>query len=141
MRTGDRGFTLLEVMIATVMLVILAMTLAACLGAAVTADSVSRDTERSTLAVQQVIEGMMELDYGDALAQDGTAILTTQSISLKISATETIHGLMLVEVYACRPSTPQTLSTLASMTMAQVKALPAAAGSQVRVLTYYASLN
>ncbi len=141
MRARTGGFTLIEVMIATVMIVILAMTLAACLGAACSADSASRDKARSTLAIQQVLEGMLDLQYGDVLAEDGTAILTSQTIAIKISAQESLPGLILIEVYACRPQTPQTLSALASMTMAQVKALPAIQGSQVRMLTYCASLN
>jgi hypothetical protein len=47
-------------------------------------------------------------------------------------------GMILVEVYAFRPTPPRTAAELAAMTMAQVKQLPAAAGSTVRVITYRA---
>jgi hypothetical protein len=141
MRARTGGFTLVEVMIAMVTIVMLAMTLAACLGAACAADSASRDKMRSAFACQQAMEEMLSLDWGDTLAQDGTAILTSEGVAVKVSAQLASPGLILIEVYAFRPQTPLTLSSLGAMSMTQAKALPAMQGSQVRVLTYYACLN
>jgi hypothetical protein len=62
-------------------------------------------------------------------------------VAVKISAIEVMVGMTQVEVYACRPQPPQTLASLGAMTMAQVKALPAAKGTPVRLLTYRALLN
>lgn len=135
---GDSGFSLIEVVIAMVMLVILAMGMASSLGAAFMADAVARDTARSAHAAQQVLEELQPLQYADVLGEDGTAALTPQGVAVKISAHEAMVGMIMVEVFACRPTPPRSLADLGAMSMAQVKRLPAAPGSQVRVITYRA---
>ena len=138
-RAREAGYTLLEVVIATVMVVILAMGLAGAMGTAFMADAAARDTAQSTHAAQQVLEELQDLSYHDVLAQDGTAMLTARGVAVKISAHETMVGMITVEVYACRPSPSRTLGDLAAMTMAQVKALPSATGSRARLVTYRAA--
>ena len=135
-KTKNAGFTLLEVMIATVILVTLALGLATSMGAAFMADAAARNAAASTHAAQQVMEELQHLDYGDVLACDGDAMLTSEGIALKLSVSEVMVGMLLVEVQTCRPTPDRTLAELADMSMTQVKALPAAAGSEVRLVTY-----
>gem|GEM_PF-3661902 len=132
----DAGFSLLEVMIAAVVVVILAMGLASSMGSAFMADNAARGAAASTNACQQTLEELQQLAYGDVLACDGDAMFASENVAVKISAFESTAGMILIEVYACRPAQTQTLIGLGGMTMAQVKALPAVAGSQVRLLTY-----
>lgn len=73
------------------------------------------------------------------LAEDGTATVTADGVAVKISAHESMVGMILVEVYAFRAMPPKTAAQLAAMTMAQVKQIPAVAGSPVRVITYRAT--
>ncbi|HUW58113.1 MAG TPA: type II secretion system protein [Planctomycetota bacterium] len=134
----DLGYTLLEVMIGTVILVILAMGLASSMGAAFMADAAARHTALSTHACQQVLEELEHLDYGDVLACDGDAMLTPGSVAVKISATEAMVGLILIEVRAARPKEQRTLLELAGMTMQQFRDLQTVIGSEVRVVTYRA---
>ena len=134
----DPGYTLLEVMIATVILVILAMGLASSMGAAFMADAAARHTAASTHACQQVMEELEQVDYSDVLACDGDAMFTPEGVALKISAVETMVGLMLIEVRACRPDPERTLLELAGLTMEQFRNLRAVMGSEVRVVTYRA---
>jgi prepilin-type N-terminal cleavage/methylation domain-containing protein len=132
----DAGFSLLELMIAAVVVVILAMGLASSMGSAFMADNAARGAAASTNACQQTLEELQQMAYGDVLACDGDAMIGTENVAVKISAFESTTGLILIEVYACRPAPAQTLLALGGMTMAQVKALPAVEGSQVRLLTY-----
>ena len=105
----DAGQTLLEVMIGTVIIVILAMGLASSMGAAFMADAAARSTAASTHACQRVMEEIWQLDYSDVLACDGDAILTPQGVALKISAAEAMVGMILLEACACRPEQERTL--------------------------------
>ena len=132
----ERAFTLLEVMISVVILVILSLGLATSMGAAFMADAAARDAAISVHAAQQVMEELGQLDYGDVLACDGDAVLTDDGLAVKIAATEVTVGMMMIEVYTCRPRPASSLADLADMTMDQVKSLSAAKGSAVRLLTY-----
>jgi hypothetical protein len=134
----DAASSLLEVMIAAVVVVILALGLASSMGSAFLADTAARSVSASANACQQVLEELQELDYGDVLACDGDAMLTSQGVAVKISAAEAMAGMILIEVYACRPVEPRTLLELGGLTMTQFKNLRAAPGSQVRLLTYRA---
>ena len=131
-----RGFTLLEVMIGAVIVVILAMGLAGSMGSAFMADSAAKDRAASLNAGRQVMEELEQLDYGDVLACDGDTILTDRSIAIRISAAESMLDMMLVEVYACRPTGGPALAELAALSVTQLKQLPSAMGSRVRLVTY-----
>ena len=133
---NDRAFTLLEVTIAAVMLVIVSLGLATSMGAAFMADAAARDAAASVHAGQQVLEELAQLDYGDVLACDGDALLTDGGLAVKIASTEVSVGMLMIEVYTCRPSPEHALAELADMTLTQIKALPATRGAQVRLLTY-----
>lgn len=138
-RQSENGFTLLEVMIGTVILVILALGLAGSMGAAFMADATARDTAAATHAGQQVMEELQKLDYLDVLGCDGNAIVTSEDIAIKVSATETMVGMILVEVRACRLLEKRTVLELAGLTMGQFASLRPATGAQVRLMTYRAA--
>jgi len=125
-------------MIATAVVVILVMGLASSMGSAFMADAVAHSSAASANACQQVLEELQELDYDDVLACDGDAMLTSQSVAVKVSVSEAMVGMILIEVYACRPAENVTLLELGGLTMTQFKNLRAAPGSQVRLLTYRA---
>ena len=134
----EPGFTLLEVMIAAVIVVILAMGLAASMGVAFMADSSARNTAASTHACQQVMEEMQQLDYSDVLACDGDAILTAEGIAVKIGVSEAMVGMLLIDVAACRPTPQRNLLELSGLTMDQFRNIPSATGSVVHLVTYRA---
>ena len=134
----DNGYSLLEVMIAAMVVVVLAMGLAGSMGAAFLADAAARDTATATHACQQVMEELEELDYGDVLATDGNAILTGEGIAIKMSVSEAMVGMLVVEVCGCRPLEERTPLELAGMTMTQFKNVQPASGPQVRLVTYRA---
>ena len=136
MHGAERAYTLIEVMIAAVIVVVLALGLSASMGAAFMADAAATHAAASSHAAQQVMEELQDLDYGDVLACDGDAILTDGGVAIKIASSEAMVGMLLVEIYACRPTDARSAGELASMTMSQVQALPAASGSEVRLLTY-----
>lgn len=137
-RASDVAFTLLEVMIAAVLVMILTMGLAATMGAAFMAAASARNTAASSHACQQVMEELEQLDYGDILACDSDAILTAEGIAVKIAASEAMVGMLLIEVAGCRPSPERTLLELAPLTMEQFRNLPSALGSKMRLVTYRA---
>jgi len=134
----DRAFTLLEVTIAAVMLVIVALGLAMSMGAAFMADAAARDAAAAVHTGQQVMEELGQLDYGDVLACDGDAILTDNGAAVKIAVTEVAVGMLMVEVHVGRPTPARDLAELAEMSMMQFRSLSAARGSSVRLLTYRA---
>ena len=138
-RRSGSGFSLLEVMIGAVIMVILAMGLANSMGAAFLADASARDTAAAVHACQQVLEEMQTLDYADVLACDGNAIVTDEDVAIKISATETMVNMILIEVGGGRLEEQRTAGELAAMSMTQFKSLRPATGAQVRLVTYRAN--
>jgi len=136
--SSEAAYTLLEVMVAAVIVVILALGLAGSMGAAFMADASARNTAASVHAAQQTLEELQQLDYGDVLACDADAILTPEGVAVKIAASEVMVGMLLVEVFACRPVEERTLAELSGLTMEQFKNIEAAMGSRVRVVTYRA---
>ena len=138
-RGSNAGFSLIEVMIAAVILVILALGLAGSLGAAFMADASARNTATSTNAAQQLMEELQGLDYADVLGCDGDSVVTAGGVALKVSVAETMVGMLVIEVYACHPVQPISVGVLSGMTMSQLKNVPAILGSQVRLVTYRAS--
>ena len=118
----DAAFSLLEVMIAAVVVVILAMGLAGSMGSAFMAANAARSAAASTNACQQALEQLEQLPYADVLNYDGAVTPAPGGVTVKISVTEAAAGMILIEVYAWRPTQSPTV--------------PAVAGSQVRLLTY-----
>jgi prepilin-type N-terminal cleavage/methylation domain-containing protein len=92
----DAGFSLLEVMIAAVVVVILAMGLASSMGSAFMADNAARGAAASTNACQQTLEELQQLAYGDVLACDGDAMFASENVAVKISAFESTAGMILI---------------------------------------------
>jgi len=135
-REDQSGFTLIEVMIAAVVVVILALGLASSMGAAFMADAAARNAAVSTQAAQQVMEELQGLAWADVLACDGDAVVTGEGCAVKVAVNEAMVGMLLVEVYACHPVETRAAAELAGMGMTQVKSLGALDGSQVRLLTY-----
>jgi prepilin-type N-terminal cleavage/methylation domain-containing protein len=137
MMTGrsEKGFSLLEVMVAAVIVVILAMGLAASLGGVFLADASAKYALASANAAQRLMEELQQLDYGDTLACDGDAVVTTGGVALKVSVVEVSVGMEIIEVNACHPAQAMSAAQIAGMTMAQFKGVHARPGSQVRLMT------
>ena len=131
----DGGFTLLEVLIATVIMAIIFMGLISAIsGTFLSATMANRATEAQDTA-RQLLEEASELSYADMLLLHGNALIGTGGLAAKIQVYEVSTGLLLLEVEVCRPTTMPTLSALSAMTMAQFHALPSQAGSRVRFTT------
>ena len=127
--------TLVEVMVALMVLSIVFMGLMASYSSSVTVNRGASARNRVVARAQQLMEEMTELGYGDALLVDGDAILTEDGCALKVSVTEVELGLERIEVYGCRPERNETAATLAGMTMEQVKDLGSEKMSRVSLVT------
>ena len=135
---GNSGFSLIEVMIAMVIVIILALGLASSMCAAFLADSAAKNKTAAVNAAQRLIEEIEQVDYGDLLSLHEDAVINDYGIALKISVTEVMVGMVMVEVSACRPVAPRTTSELSMLTTSQFKEIVSREGSRVNLITYRA---
>ena len=133
--SGREGMTLVEVMVALMVLSIVFMGLMASYSSSVTMNNGANARNRVLARAQQLIEEAAELGYADALLVDGDALVAEDGCVLKVSVTEVELGLERIEVYGCRLEQNETAATLAGMTMDQVKALRSEKMSRVSLVT------
>jgi len=111
MRTGDRGFTLLEVVVC---MGVLALTSAATLGAiaALVQNAAPRAPRDLALMAGEnaLARARAAVAYASSPAQDGTALLSYRTWALAAGATSTLAGAELRAPAACGGSAPRTLT-------------------------------
>ena len=132
---GHEGMTLVEVMVALMVLSIVFMGLMASYSSSATMNSGANARNRVLARAQQLLEEVMELGYEDALLVDGDAVVTEDGCALKVSVTEVELRLERIEVYGCRLERNETGATLAGMTMEQVKGMRSEKMSRVSLVT------
>ncbi len=135
---SNSGFSLIEVMIAMVIFIILALGLASSMSAAFLADSAAKNKTAAVNTTQRLMEETEHVDYGDLLSLHEDAVIDDVGMTLKISVTEVMVGMVMIEVSACRPVDERTMSELSMLTMGQFKGIVSREGSQVSLITYRA---
>ena len=133
---SNSGFSLIEVMVAMVIVIILALGLASSMGAAFLADSSAKNKTAAINTAQRLIEEIEQVDYGDLLSLHEDAVINDDGMALKISVTEVMVGMVMIEVSACRPIVPRTMPELSMLTMSQFKQIASREGSQINLITY-----
>lgn len=131
---GQKGFTLLELTIAAVILVILLMTFLSTLTSSFLADNVAVTTNACRATAERLMEEVLDLSFGDTPMVDQNAVLTADGIAAKIAVLEEAPDLLLVEVYVLKPRNGIALDELAQMSMPVIRDLEPAPGSRVRLL-------
>ena len=132
---AQRGFTLLELMIAAVILVILFMGFMSSLTSSFLADVSSNIANSSRANAERLMEESLDLSYEDCLLLDENAVLTSDGLACKIGVSQVGAGLLMIEVNVLKPKQPQTLAELAAMSLVNFRNLPATPGSSVRLLS------
>jgi len=132
---AERGFTLLELMIASVVMAIIFMGLISSITGAFLATDMANRACEAQATTRRLLEEATELAYGDMLLLDGNSLITADGLAAKFQVFETSPGLLSVEVEVCRPAMQLTLAELAAMTMEQFSGIEAVQGSRVRFTT------
>jgi prepilin-type N-terminal cleavage/methylation domain-containing protein len=136
----DRGFTLLEVLIAAVVMAIILMGLISSITGSFLATDMANKASEAQATARRLLEEASELSYSAILLLNGNSLITTDGVAAKFQVYETTPGLLTLEVEVCRPTGALTLSQLSTMTMAQFHALSAQDGSRVRFTTLNSGL-
>ena len=92
---AQRGFTLLELMIAAVILVILFMGFMSSLTSSFLADVSSNIANSSRANAERLMEESLDLSYSDCLLLDENAVLTSDGLACKIGVSQVGAGLVL----------------------------------------------
>ena len=138
MRTGkcnQNGFSLLEVMIAAVVVVVLVLAFMKSMVGTFLADSSSRNSSASVNLARNAMEEIVELAFDDVLALDGDTVITSEGLALRISAVQSSLHLSLVEVLVCRPVPRLSAGELHSLDLEEFRRLPCAQGSNFSLVT------
>ncbi len=131
----DGGFTLLEVLIAAVVMAIILMGLISSITGSFIATDASNKASESQATARQLLEEAVGLNYGEQVQLADSATVTADGLAAKYQVYETAVGLLTVEVEVCRPLTPRSADELHAMTMPEFHALEAVPGSRVRFTT------
>ena len=139
MRSGvllgnERGFTLLELMVAAVILVVLFMAFLSTLTGSFLADTMATTANAARATAERLMEESLDLSYNDCRMLDQNAVVTDQGLACKLAVVEVSPGLSIIEIFICKPTPPLTLGQLAAMSIADVRELPRLSGSEVRLL-------
>ena len=134
-RAREQGFSLLEALIAAVVVVILLLGFMGSVVGSFLADAGSRNTGLAVNVARQTMEEAVELDYADALALDGDTSLTGEGMAVRISVVQSTPTLALIEVWVCRPAPALTLVQLQALSLDGIKQLRSAPGSQFSLVT------
>ena len=130
----QKGFTLLELMIAAVILVVLFMAFLSTLTGSFLADTTATTANTARATAERLMEEILDLAYDDTLMVDQNAVLTNQGLACKLGVVEVASGLLMIEVYICKPTQPVTLAGLAALSLADVRDMESVSGGQVRLL-------
>lgn len=131
----EGGFTLLEVMIAAVVVVILLLGFVGSVVASFMADTGSHNTDTAVNVARQTMEEVMEVSFEDVLALDGDTALTDEGMAVRISVVQSTLTIALVEVSVCRPVSTMTLEELQTLSTEDFKRIREAQGSQFTLVT------
>lgn|GEM_PF-2064689 len=134
-RHTNGGFTLLELMIAIVVMAIIFMGLVSSVTGSFLATGMANKATQAQAVARQMLEEAMELSYGDMLLLDGDSVITTDGIAAKYQVFEVTPGLLMLQVEVCRPYPAVSLATLSAMSMTNFHALNAVDGSRVSFVT------
>lgn len=134
-RDGQRGFSLLEVLIAAVVVVVLVLSFLGSVVASFMADAASHNVNSSVNVARQTVEEVLELSFTDVLALDGDTILTADGLAIRISVLQSAVDLAIVEVCVCRPVPMLTAVELQGLSLDDFKRLGAAKGSVFSLVT------
>lgn len=135
LRPAQKGTSLIEVMIAAVVVVILALAFMGSVTASFMADASSHSVNGAMNVARATMEESIELSFADLLALDGDTILMSDGFAVRISVIQSSVNLALVEVTVCRPVPPLVLGQLQSLNLEEFKRLPAASGSVFSLVT------
>jgi prepilin-type N-terminal cleavage/methylation domain-containing protein len=130
----ERGFSLLEVLIAAVVVVILLMAFLGSVVASFLADAGSQNSNSAVNLARKTMEEVMGVPFQDALAMDGDTILTPEGLAVRISVVQTGVTLALVEVSVSRPVPMLTLGDLQVLGLDEFRRMPSASGSQFNLV-------
>ncbi|HUW56247.1 MAG TPA: prepilin-type N-terminal cleavage/methylation domain-containing protein [Planctomycetota bacterium] len=131
----DAGFTLLELMIASVVMAIIFMGLISSITGAFLATDVANRATEAQATTRRLLEEATQIVYGDMLLLDGNSLFTPDGLAVKYQVFETSPGLLTLEVEVCRPAIELTLPELAVMTMEEFSQVEAVTGSRIRFTT------
>ncbi len=134
-RDGQGGFTLLEVLIAAVVIVVLVLAFIGGIVASFMADASSHNTNASVNVARRTTEEVLELSFGDILALDGDTILTVEGLAVRISVVHSAVNLALIEVCVCRPVPMLTVGEFQALSLDDFKRLTSAPGSVFSLVT------
>ena len=132
---NESGFSLLEVMISGVVVVILALAFFGSVVGSFLADAGSQSTNAAVNLARQTMEEAVELSFLDAMALDGDSVLQANGFVVRTSVVQSTVSLELIEVYVCRPVPPLTLAQLQVLSLDALKQLHSAPGSQYSLVT------
>jgi prepilin-type N-terminal cleavage/methylation domain-containing protein len=133
-RRAESGFTLLELMVAGVILAVLFMGFMSAMTGTFLADQMATSSNSSRAVATQLMEETVGLSYSDSILVDQNAVVLADGTAGKLAVLQVATNLVVVEVYVFRPKTATTAVNLAAMSMAAVKNLAAIHGSRVRLL-------
>ena len=131
----DGGFTLVELMIASLVMAIIFMGLISSITGSIMATNMAKKAAEGQATARRLLEEATELDYGDMLLLDGSSLITADGVAAKYQVYETSSGLLTLEVEVCRPETQISLAQLSAMTMDDFSELKEVAGSRLRFTT------
>ena len=134
-RDGQRGFSILEVLIAAVVVVLLVLAFLGSVVASFMADISSHNTNGSVNVARQTVEELFELSFSDVLALEGDTILTADGLAIRISVLQSAVDLAIIEVCVCRPAPMLTVVELQGLSLDDFKRLGAAKGSVFSLVT------
>ena len=129
-----RGFTLIELMVAALILAILFMSFLSTLTGSFLADAASTTANTARVTAERLMEESLDLSYNDSLMLDQNALITDQGLACKIAVVEIDSGLALIEINVRKPAQPLTLALVAAMSIVDFRGIEAVSGSDVRLL-------
>ena len=132
---NDRGFALIEIMIAAVVMAVVMMGLLSSLSGAFLAANTANEASESQAMARRLLEEATELSYGGLVELQNSALVTEGGLAAKYQVYETAVGLLVVEVEVCRPATSLSADQVAAMTMSEFHTLNVVTGSRVRFTT------
>jgi prepilin-type N-terminal cleavage/methylation domain-containing protein len=131
----DAGFTLLELLIAAVVMAIIFMGLISSITGAFLATGMANKASQAQAMARQMLEEATELSYSYMLLLDGNSVITTEGLAAKYEVFEVTPGLLMLQVEVCRLYPAVSLDTLSEMSMSDFHARNAVDGSRVSFVT------
>ncbi len=135
LRRSEKGLTLLELVIAAVVMAIIFLGLISSITRSFMAANNANMATKAQATARQMLEEARQLSYDNILMLDGSALITEDGLAGKYQVFETIPGLLTLEAEVCRPVDCPSLAELAAMEMTKFHQLVSMAGSRIRFTT------